>query len=162
MLYTFRDILVSDISDHFPVYCISDSDLVCTNPDIRYSKRVINEKCILEFINLLHSKQWSYDFDGDVNKNYNRFLSEFTSVYDICFPIKCTYSKSNRSDKPWFTNELRKMCKKKCRMYKMFIKNPTQYRKDVYKRLRNKVTNEIILAKKQYYAKRLHGSLMVI
>ena len=41
-------------------------------------------------------------------------------------------------------------------MYKMYIKNPTQYRKDVYKKFRNKVTNLIILTQKQYYANRLH------
>ena len=43
------------------------------------------------------------------------------------------------------------MCKKKCQLYGKYLKNPTSYREDVYKKYRNKVNNTIKHTKNEYF-----------
>ena len=45
--------------------------------------------------------------------------------------------------------------KKKNRLYKLYLKNRTEYRKSAYKRVRNKVVDMIKHAKKEYYKNQL-------
>ena len=117
-------VIITDISDHFPVFCLSDCDLLISKTEKSREKREINEENIIHFANLIQMSQWSLD-QYDVNTNYNDFIDKFINLYDICFPIKSICNKYKRRDKPWFSNEIRKMSNKKCRMYKMYIKNPT-------------------------------------
>jgi len=49
-----------------------------------------------------------------VETNYNDFKSFVDSVMDACIPTKMT---SSRDNMPWFNNTLKRMCKKKQRLF---------------------------------------------
>ena len=149
-------VILAEISDHFPVYCLcndNEIDVHCTN----YERRNINDCNILRFANLLELQEWQLN-DNDADKSYDNFLEHFLDIYNTCFPIEVITFKNKRKDKPWFTNDIRKMCKKKNRLYKLYLKNPTIYRKNVYKKCRNKVNNMIKSAKRVYYTNQFQNS----
>ena len=108
----------------------------------------------------MESFEWSLDKDSP-NNSYTNFFKIFVDRYNESFPLKSKCNKSKQNDNPWCTREICKLIKKKCRLYKRFVKNPTSYRKEVYRKCRNKVTNMIKVAKKEYYEKKFtdnHGN----
>ena len=114
-------------------------------------KRIINEDNIIQFSQKLEEIWWHFDASNP-NESYDIFIESLLNVYNECFPFKVlNMTNRNRKYKPWITREIRKLCKKKCKMYKKYVKNPTEYRKSVYKKIRNKVTNLIKKTKAEYY-----------
>ena len=58
------------------------------------------------------------------------------------FPLKqCV--KSKKYNNRWFTKDLHKMCKQKCELYKKYLKDPIEYKKDKYNKYRNMVNGKI-------------------
>lgn len=55
-------------------------------------------------------------------------------------------------NRPWFTVELRKLLKKKNKLYKKYVSNRTPLIYAVYKSARNKYTSSIRSAKKKYFS----------
>ena len=142
-------VILSEISDHFPVYCICDNDTKYSD-NITFERRNINNENIFKFMRLLELQQWQLS-ENSADKSYNDFLCDFINIYESCFPIESICYKYKRKDKPWFTNDIRKLSKKKNRLYKLYVKNPTVYRKKVYNKCRNKVNSMIKSAKTAYY-----------
>ena len=142
-------VILADISDHFPVFCISNSQITLKKSQTTM-KRNINEISIRKCINLLNDVNWRVD-NEDPNVSYNNFLYQFMQLYNKCFPLRSIKFKKKRRDKSWFTNTLRKMCNKKYKLYKKSSQNPTDYRKSVYKMYRNKLNHEIKHVKYEYF-----------
>ena len=61
----------------------------------------------------------------------------------------------NRHNKPWFTKGLRKSCKKKTRLYKIFLSCRTITAEARYKSYKNRLTSILRASKKAYYCKLL-------
>ena len=63
-------------------------------------------------------------------------MKEYRKIYDKCFPEK---SKTNRrkNDKPWILPWLQDACKRKNKVYKIYVKNPTIENQVKYKKLKN-------------------------
>ena len=61
--------------------------------------------------------------------------------------IKDIKSRKKLQNKPWFTKELHTMCNKKWFLYKKYLKNPSEYRQNIYKQYRNFVNKELKKAK---------------
>ena len=146
-------LLLTDISDHFPIFCIANKSFCNSNKGREKTvifKRDVNEANILKFANILHNTKW--DFSGlNANESYDSFLEIFLSAYDSCFPVKPIKTRSTAISAPWFNDNIRKHIKKKNRLYKLYLKNRSEYRKSVYKQIRNKVVDLIKQAKKTYY-----------
>ena len=77
------------------------------------------------------------------NHDYNCFLQQFLECYNECFRIIDTKARKTLQNKPLFTNELHKMCNKKCFYTIFFLKNPSEYRQNVYNQYRNCVNKEL-------------------
>ena len=101
--YIYSGILFTDISDHFPVYCICDTDILKSSCETDFYKRDLNENNIIMFLQLLYSTEWY--LSSDVNSSYNNFVFKFTKLYNLCFPVKLVRMKYKRKNKPWITNE---------------------------------------------------------
>lgn len=150
-------IILTDISDHFPVYCIGNSVISSSNDRQNISKRELDEEHIINFLHSMEEVHFELD-ENNPDNSYNKFIELFIIKYNKSFPVKSKCNKRRINDHPWCTKEIRKLIKKKCKMYKLYIKNPTAYRKDVYKKCRNKITNKIKLAKKEYYERKIAHS----
>ena len=142
-------ILINDVSDHFPVFCLCD--LKCTFLNNKYvERRDVSDVNIAKFIDSLSTVDWCLSLN-EPNSCYNSFLEQLLILYEHSFPLKRILIKEKRKDKPWITQEIRDLIKKKSRLYKLYLKNPTEYRKNAHKRIRNLVTNKIKLRKAEYY-----------
>lgn len=152
-------LLISDISDHLPVFYISASDLKLNKSSkpthYMHSSRIINESNINKF------KQMVVDANldcidpssGDIEKNYNNFLEKFTKLYNECFPVtSCKIKNRSNTHKPWITPGILKSVTRKEKLYKTWLKTKTEKALDKYKCYKNKLTTIIRYSEKQYYS----------
>ena len=92
----------------------------------------------------------------DVNLSYNNFVCEFQDLLNKHCPVKRVNNTENRyANNPWLTNGLKNACKKKNRLYKMFLSCRTLAAETRYKTYKNKLTSILRLSKKTYYSKLL-------
>ena len=49
----------------------------------------------------------------------------FSEQYNICCPVKTIRAQVARRDKPWITNGLKNACRKKNRLYKIWLHSQT-------------------------------------
>ena len=75
----------------------------------------------------------------------------FSTLYNECFPlIKKKVSSKVKLKKPWMTNGLLKSINKKHRLYRNFLINPNQTKKNKFTKYKNKLTNLLHIAKADY------------
>ena len=150
-------ILVSDITDHLPIF------VFCTHPNpnradqkCNVKKRIINEKTLLSLSNNLAKECWDNVFrSADVDTAYGEFMTTFSKQYNICCPMKTVRNSFTRRDKPWITNGLKNACHKKNRLYKQFLCSRSHTCEEKYKTYKNKLTSILRTAEKEYYSKLL-------
>ena len=111
-------ILKTDISDHFPIFCLLKSKESNNSSKRTLYKRMINSETIDDFKFLLQNVQW-----GDVLNNaspngaYDKFLTKFNELYNIAFPETKIEIKTKNLLSPWITKRLMKSSKRKQKLY---------------------------------------------
>ena len=154
--YCESGILLCDVSDHLPVFSFTNVSIQL-NTDREEScghKRLLTDANILKFSHLLSTINWhDYVHFEDTNENYNSFISILMTLYNECSPVTLI-RKQKQHKKPWYSSHLRKLCNKRLRFYRKYLKNPTNENKIRYNSIRNFVTKEIRKAKKNYYNQR--------
>ena len=146
-------IIINDISDHLPIFAhVFDRNFKVNDTSTKILKREINKTTLAHFLESLSETNWSsYFINNDPNGSYDSFVTEFSWLYDICFPLKILNLKRKRPNAPWLTNGLLKSIMKKNQLYKKLIQKPTQLRERQYKIYRNKLNHLIRNAKRLYY-----------
>ena len=142
-------IIVSDVSDHFPVFYISSfrTNSLCHT---KSSNRNLSKNNISKFIQIISNTNWNSVLNNDdPEASYNEFLRIFLYHYEHCFPVRKRSKNSPRKD--WCTQAIANSCKTKCKLYKKFVKNPTDENKRNYILFRNKLNSVIKVAKRKYY-----------
>ena len=143
----YSGILTTDISDHFPVYHISQKS--CEYPTNNEYKtiRVINEIKTLKFMEKIQNTNWSA-------LDPFEHLRLFKSIYDESFPIirvKIRY----RNRLPWLSNGLKSSIKLKNKLYRISLKHPTTFNIYKYKQYKNKLTSILKYEEKQFYQRQI-------
>ena len=104
-----------------------------------------------DFIRRISQESWITVFLRNNPENaYNNFLKIIYSYYNSCFSVKEKTTKSNRPLKDWCTLDIVISCKTKCKLRKMFIRNPTSVNKQSYITSRNRLNQTIRNAKQTY------------
>lgn len=152
-------LLISDITDHLPVYTVFDCNYRNKIDKQKLYRRIRTDESINMLKNELVSQNWDMIYsEADVDSAYNTFLSIFRSLYDKHCPIK-EYSKKQAYNKcPWLTKGLQNACKKKNALYRNFIRQRTKEAEDRYKTYKNKLTSIIRISKKEYYKNKLDNN----
>ena len=146
---TWSGTILSDISDHLPVFSINKKQIITGKENNALFRRQINEANIATFIHQMNDTDWTL-ISENPSESYDHFLNMYTNIHDACFPLK-RYTKRKMCNNPWFTKELYKMSKKKCQLHRKYLKDPTEYRKETYKKYRNMLNNKIKKTKKEYF-----------
>lgn len=125
-------ILISDISDHLPVFTVYNVDhqRITVNTSFHW-KRVKSPEALDALKNYLFNQNW-----GDEN----------------C-PVKQFQTNVKQRNEPWITKGIKNACKKKNKLYCDFIRTRTSETETRYKKYKNKLTSIIRCAKKDYYYK---------
>jgi len=148
-------IICSDISDHLPI--LLNLTLKMPIEPARYiKKRIYSEPNKQNFITKLQTVNWEIGEPDSKHLNpdimYSSFINNFTNVFDTSFPItKINTSKKHAPRKQWITAGLAKCCNTKAKLYKQYIKNPSEINKTKYIKYRNKLKKLLIKAEQSYY-----------
>ena len=132
---TFNGLLFTDISDHLPVFSISRDQY--TDPDITTPivYRDKSESNVLKFQNELGNINWpNLKGHNDPSHAYDSFLNEYTAVYNSCFPLKKQTVKRGTLNKPWLSKALLESIRKKNKLYKRYLRNPSPQNEEKYKK----------------------------
>ena len=97
-----------------------------------------------------------YSFNGifalsGVDRAYEKFIQQFRTISDECFPITSVISKKKHGE-PWYDSELKDTHKAKQRLSKNLMRNPSKTNKQNYNKIRNKY-DRMIKTKKQLHRK---------
>ena len=145
-------ILVDCIADHLPIL----QSVLLKSPSVKNmktGKRHISSSNISNFVKKLET----YNFSGifaftDFDRAYEKFIQQFCTIFDECFPITPTTSKKKRGES-WYDSELKDTHKAKQRLYKKLMRNPSKTNKQNYNKIRNKYDRMIKTTKKQLHIK---------
>ena len=87
----------------------------------------------------------------DPNKSFDSFSTEYNKHFEDCFPLIISKNSSRKPKMPWITKGLLVSLRKKNKLYKKYMGNPTLQRELHYKRYKSKLNHLIRNAKKTYY-----------
>jgi hypothetical protein len=146
----FNGILCSDISDHFPVFCISSTD--CDgNSQVLLKTRSYSSKNVEKFKAKLADADWSSVYESDdPSSAFSLFYNLYSEMYNECFPYKYERSKY-KVRKLWLTYALKCSIKHKNKLYVKSLKNPTDINVQNYKDYKHHLHRILRLAERQYY-----------
>ena len=149
-------IILNDLSDHLPVFALSSTKFEKPNNETTYYTRDYNDLNIIKFQTKLSQVEWTRVLIGqDPNRLFDVFAEEYYRHFEDCFPLKISKLNSCRKSKsPWITKGLLTSVKKKNKLYKKYLANPTPVRDSQYKRYKNKLNHLIRISKKTYYDKK--------
>lgn len=157
-IFTLSGILVSDISDHFPVVCSSTCDSPETYKDKSYVlKRHTSGGNYNRFIAELNNFNWQHLYSkNDVNEACNFLTDVINDIYEKNCPIIRSIIMKSRKRKPWITPGIFKSITTKKRLYKLYVQNRTPRNKLKYLNYKNVLISTIGLSKKSYYSNLLN------
>ena len=90
--------------------------------------------------------------NNDANDDYNKFVETFEIIYDECIPLKkCKVNKKKVPLSPWITKGLLKSINKKNKLYKVYLRSPTNGNLQKFKAYRNKLNMLIRKSKRNYF-----------
>ena len=92
----------------------------------------------------------------NIDDAWSSFHSAFMQTMSTCIPQKIVKCKSK--DPPWLNSELRKLIKKKHRLFKQWKKSLKDSAYLKYKQIRNKLSNQIKYANHNFFASLLDNA----
>jgi hypothetical protein len=119
-----------------------------------YYKRVITDEGKRKFINSIKDIDWNQQLSSSDPSldEYDILINIISSEYNKCFPFtKSHKSRKNTPRKVWMTESLVRSCRKKEKLYKLYVKNQTEHNKLKYKNYRNKLNKLLHSVEQDYY-----------
>ena len=145
-------ILVTDISDHFPVFHINPYKKLMTANEAFCLSRNFSQRNKQAFRNALADLDFSEIYSQQtIQSSFSLFHSMIIDTYNKSFPkrkIKIRYH--NR--KPWLTDALKQSIRTKNKLYMKYLKIKSSHNECKYKTYRNHLTRVLKCAEKKHYA----------
>ena len=150
LTYSERGLILTVISDHYPLYHFDDISEPKNEPTDRVI-RLIDIKTVNEFVQRIERENWDhiYNFE-DSQEAYSRFSNLLRRHYCERFP-KIIITRKYRNHLLWLTEELKTSIGHKNKLYKSCAKMPLLMNISNYKRYRNKANNLIKIADKLHH-----------
>ena len=149
-------IVKTDISDHFPVFLVAETDVKKPQKSNFIFKRHINDINLIKFKDALLTVNWVNVFkNADPNIAYDEFLKIFLSHYNSIFPMKKIQIKSKNLASPWITSGIVKSSKRKQKLYEKFLKHKTPISEEIYKNYKRLFESIKLKSKTNYFQSRL-------
>ena len=150
-------IVKTDITDHFPVFFVTETELSKTQKNNFIFKRVINDESLGRFNEALTRVNWHNVFISlDPNIAYNEFLKVFQLLYNKYFPKRRIKIKYKNLESPWITRGIIKSSKRKQRLYEKYLKRKTPQNDSIYKNYKRLFETIKQKSKVNYFNERLN------
>jgi hypothetical protein len=141
-------ILVTDISDHFPIFHISHQ-LSGADNECYIKRRHINNRTMTALSGALLSIDWSSVSDcNDAESAYNSFHELFITAFNNNVPEVTVNTRRENLSKPWLSPGLISCIRKKNRMYYDSLLGRESI--ESYKKYKNKLVHVLRTAEKNY------------
>ena len=152
-------ILYSDISDHLPIFLI----LKCSLNQKLFSKFTWIRKMSLDnienFKSELEAESWNTILScDDANIAFKLFTEKLHYYLDRNIPKIQQKGSSKTPRKPWITYGIIKSIRKRNKLYKISLTDPSVTNITKYKRYRNVLTSIIRNSKKAYYLQKFENT----
>ena len=148
--YSLNGVLVSDISDHYPVFHINRECKLNECETFMY-RRVYNQQNKQAFLTALEHINWDEVHGScDTQSSFNVFHNCLTGLLNKHFPI-VRIKKRYNNRKPWLTDALRQSIKRKNKLYSTYKRLPCVRNELNYKTYKCKLQNVLRHAEKRYY-----------
>jgi hypothetical protein len=146
-------ILITDISDHLPVFYVSSQKVENPTSKTILTSRQISDNNVENFkMDLLQTDWSSIYLSSNVSTAYDLFIKSYTQSLNKNIPIVTKTIKNIYScNKPWLTKGIIKSIHQKNSLYRKFLKLKTAESNKKYKVYKNKLTSTIRMAEKMYY-----------
>jgi len=147
---TFGGVLVTDVSDHYPIFHINYSNGIPVQQD---PKKVRNfcQKNIDSFVSKCRQIDWtSVTNTNDPEVSFSTLYSQLLKQFQDSFPLIDT-ANAYTNRKPWLTSALKNSIARKNWLYKISVRSPCF--QNVYNTYRNKLTSLLRKTEKDHYEK---------
>ena len=143
-------ILVTDISDHYPIFCVNKI-IVQRNINVTYTHRVFSAKNKRLFADEMSVVNWDNVFcASDTESAFSGFHDTLINIHNNCFPSRVSTRKYYMR-KPWLTSGLCDAIKKKNRLYYKSIKVKCVRTKIEYNVYRRNLKKLLRASEKKYH-----------
>ena len=149
---TYNGLLVTDISDHYPIFSIELDKTITAQPEY-VKKRIYSQRNKDRFLQLMS------EFDRNQIMNchnsseaFSHFHVSYKKIYELCFPVK-TYKFGYKNRKSWISEGLKKSIRVKNQLYMILKSNPNEINVKTYKEYKCKLSRLLKQAERQHYDK---------
>ena len=152
---TTTGIIISDLTDHFPIFFIKHKITVSTNTPEYKLKRSINENSKMNFKTDLTNVNWSPIINEScAQKSYSMFHDILTEKFEKHFPIK-KVKIGYQNKLPWITQGVKKSICIKHKLYTKYLKNPSINNLSIYKSYKNKLYHILRIQGRKHFQDQL-------
>ena len=154
----YQGVLLSDITDHYPIFCITH-DITSDCPENDYIVfRNMKEDNYTAFQRSISETDWSSIInDSTCERSFSKFHEKIKLCYNECFPLKRI--KRNYSNRiPWLTDDLKAAIKIKNKLYVKSKKHDTAFNKMQYSSYKSDLDKSLRLREKEYYNKLIESN----
>ena len=146
-------VIYSGITDHLPVFI--STKIKGFEKRQQPMVRIYGEKNTKKFTEMLKSYKWEEFYNAKTaDEALEIFYKHWNSAFAKSFPYK-RLSIAKSKDKIWITPELKHKINQKNVLHQISILNPTKENKEAFKKIRNKLTNEIKKTHGMYYQNKI-------
>ena len=146
-------IVLSDLSDHYPIYTLFSRSSITTKNNTKERFRKITPQNLENLKNDLDTADWSEVYDTeDTNLSYEKFIQTITSYLDKHIPFvkkKSNYKKVPRL--PWISKSLLRSINRKNKFYYIDKINHTEESHRTYTLYKNILTKTLRAEKRKYF-----------
>ena len=146
-------IIISDISDHFPVFYVKHY-IRERNGNIPFAKiRKMDEFSKTRFLSDTENTDWTELVNNfDPESAFNDFFSHIDKIFNDNFPEKLVKKRLiDKSKSPWMTEGLFESRRTKMKLYNKKVKRPSAENVKRYKEFNASYTKLIRKARHEYY-----------
>ena len=146
-------IVVSDITDHFPIFTHFKINSKRSQSEIVYKRNFNNENFEL-LIDNLNNVDWSDLYTmTDVDKTFNEFMTRITFLLNQCIPLRKINSRNKKRipKSPWITPSLLRAINRKNNLYLKYKAKPSDSLKSKYLNYKNTLSGILRREKKKYF-----------
>ena len=149
----YSGILMTDVSDHLPIFTIIDSKAPVTAKPKWISYRPNSDRALNCLTSALAAENWVETCSlGSPDLILESINSKLFSLYNLNYPIVVKRARIYKTKmKPWMTPALLKACKTKNKLYKHYLNARNNISLSKYKTYKNRLTNILRKCEKQYY-----------
>ena len=132
--------LEQNIRYHCPVYCVLNF-VKPVSPIYQRKIYLFDRGDYQSFINNIYDTDWNLLKSDSINTYAENVTNTITSLANIHIPNKMINIR--KTDPPWLTTNIKKLLRKKKRLYDRYKKSNNPHHWETYKRFRNHVTSEL-------------------